>query len=183
MRIKLLVSSCFIAVVFLAVALRGPWGSAMADDGTRFDISLHGVTHVLQPAVPQSSVEECAYLTGKGAVEFCAPGSQGDAPFSMLCSVYALILTGLVLASASGVVTYVSPYRATGTSAMLAAASMAAVFSGTVVALISMPRALKVLDEIPLRMGGTAFVSVWIAMGFLLFAAALSTTSTMLRSS
>ena len=60
---------------------------------------------------------------------------------------------------------------------------MAAVFSGTVVALISMPRALRVLDEIPLQMGGAAFVSVWIAMGFLLFAAALSTTSTMLRSS
>jgi hypothetical protein len=38
-----------------------------------------------------------------------------------------------------------------------------------------------VFDEIPLYMGGAAFTSVWIAMGLLLFAAALSTTSTMLK--
>jgi hypothetical protein len=181
MRIKLLVSSCFIAVVFLAVSLRGPWGSAIADDGTRFDVSLHGVSHVLHPEVAGSAGRECTYLTGKGAVEFCAPSSVSDAPFSMLCSVSPLILTGLVLALLSGVVTYVSPYRATGTSATLAAASLAAVFSGTVVAQIAMPRALRVLDEIPLQMGGLAFTAVWIAMGFLLFAAVLSTTSTMMR--
>jgi len=181
MRIKLLVSSCFIAVVFLAAALRGSWASATADDGTRFDVSLHGVSHVLHPNAPGSAGLECTYLTGKGSVEFCAPGSETDRPFSMLCSAFPLIFTGLLLALASGVVTYVSPYRATGTSATLAAASLAAVFGGTVVAQIAMPRALRVLDEIPLQMGGPAFTAVWIAMGFLLFAAALSTTSTMLR--
>jgi len=181
MRIKLLVSSCFVAVVFLAVALRGPWGSATATDGTRFDVSLHGVSHVLESGVAGSAFTECTYLTGKGAVEFCAPSSVSDAPFSMLCSASPLILMGLLLALASGVLTYVSPYRATGTSATLAAASLAAVFSGSVVAQIAMPRALRVLADIPLQMGGLAFTAVWIAMGFLLFAAVLSTTSTMLR--
>jgi hypothetical protein len=181
MRIKLLVSSCLIAVVFLAVALRGSWGSVTANDGTRFDVSLHGVSHVLHPKVPRSATRTCTFLTGKGAVESCSPSAQGDARFSMLCSAFPLILTGLVLALLSGVVTYVSPYRATGTSATLAAASLAAVFGGTVVAQVSMPRAFGVLDELPLEMGGFAFTSAWLAMGFLLFAAALSTTSTMLR--
>lgn len=181
MRIKLLVSSCFIAVVFLAIALRGPWGSATADDGTGFDISLYGVTHVLHPRVPQSAIRACTYLTGKGSVEFCAPSAQGDAPFSMLCAVFPLVFSGLVLAFVSGMLTYVSPYRAKGTSAALAAASLAAVFTGTIVAQIAMPRALKVVDEIPFYIGGLAFASAWIAMGFLFFAAALSTTSTMLK--
>jgi hypothetical protein len=181
MRIKMLVSSCFLAVAFLAIALRGPWGSATAEDGTRFDVSLHGVTHVLLPKVAGSPIAGCSYLTGKGSVEHCAPATGSDAPFSMLCSVFPMILSGLFLALASGVVTYISPYRAKGTSAALAAASLAAVFAGTVIAQIVMPRALQVLDVIPLYFGGIAFVSVWIAMGFLLFAAALSTTSTMLR--
>jgi hypothetical protein len=181
MRIKLLVSSCFIAVAFLAVALRGTWGSATANDGTRFDVSLHGISHVLHPKIPHSAAMTCTFLTGKGAAGFCAPSSEGDVRFSMLCSAFPLILTGLVLALLSGLVTYVSPYRATGTAATLAAASLAAVFAGTVVALVSMPRAFGVLDENPLEMGGFAFTAVWIAMGFLLFAAALSTTSTMLR--
>ncbi|HEX7545787.1 MAG TPA: hypothetical protein VF368_03600 [Gemmatimonadaceae bacterium] len=181
MRPKLLVSSCLLAVVFLVVALRGPWGSAMADDGTRFDISLHGISHVLHPTVPRSDRKDCAYLTGKGAVEFCTPSSESDAPYSMLCSAFPMILSGLVLAFASGLVSYVSPYGARGTAATLSAASLAAVFIGTVVAQISMPRAFRILDEIPLQMGGFAFRSIWIAMGFLLFAAALSTTSTMLR--
>ena len=162
MRIKLLLSSCFLAVGFLAIALRGTWGSGMAEDGTRFDVSLHGVSHVLHPKVRRSAPE-------------------GDAPFSMLCSVFPLILSGLVLAGASGLVTYVSPYRAKATSAALAAAGLAAVFIGTVVAQLSMQRALKVFDEIPLYFGGLAFTSVWIAMVLLFFAAALSTTSTMLR--
>jgi hypothetical protein len=180
MRIRMLVTCCFLAVVFLAIALRGPWGSATADDGTRFDISLHGVSHLLHPKIRRSASKGCTYLTGRGAVEYCAPATATDAPFSMLCSVFPLILTGLVLAFASGALTYTSPYRAKGTSAALAAASLAAVFTGTAIAQISMPRALKVVDEIPLYFGGLAFTSVWIAMGLLLVAAALSTTSTML---
>jgi hypothetical protein len=181
MRIKLLVGSSFLAVFFLVIALRGPWGSGTADDGTRLDVSLHGVTRVLFPAAAHSPIVGCSYLTGKGSVENCAPATGGDASFSMLCSVFPMMAAGLLLALASGVVTYVSPYRAKGTSAALAAAGLAAVFAATSIAQIAMPRALKVFDEIPLYMGGTAFMCVWIAMGFLLFAAALSTTSTMLR--
>ena len=181
MRIRLLLTSCFLAVAFLAIALRGPWGSGMAEDGTRFDISLHGVSHVLHPKVPRSASKDCTYLTGKGAVEYCAPAPEGDAPFSMLCSVFPLMMSGLVLAFASGMLTYISPYRAKGTSAALAAAGLAAVFIGTVVAQLSMQRALKVFDEVPLYLGGFAFTSAWIAMGLLLFVAGLSTTSTMLR--
>ncbi len=181
MRIKLLLGSNFFAVLFLAVALRGPWGSGMADDGTRFDVSLHGVAHVLHPKILRSASYNCTYLTGKGAIENCAPAAESDAPFSMLCSVFPLVLSGLALAMASGLVTYVSPYKSKATSAALAAASLAAVFAGTTVAQMSMQRALKVFDEIPLYFDRYGFKAVWAAMACLLFAAALSTTSTMLK--
>ncbi len=181
MRIKLLVGSCFLGVVFLAISLRGPWGSGMADDGTRFDVSLHGVSHVLFPKEARSPFAACSYLTGKGSVENCAPAPDGDAQFSMLCSVFPMMVAGLGLAFASGMVTYISPYRTQATSAALAASSLAAVFAATTIAQIAMPRALKVFDEIPLYVGGTAFACAWISMGFILFAAALSTTSTMLK--
>jgi hypothetical protein len=181
MRIKLLVSCCFLGALFLAFSLRGPWGTGTAEDGSRFDVSLHGVTHVLFPKEPRSPIAGCSYLTGKGSVENCAPAAGADAQFSMLCSVFPLMLSGLALALASGIVTYVSPYRAKGTSAALAAASLASVFAGSAVAQIAMPRALEVFDEIPLYIGGPSFVCVWISMVFLLFAAALSTTSTMLK--
>ena len=102
MRIKLLLSSCFLAVVFLAIALRGTWGSGMAEDGTRFDVSLHGVSHVLHPKVRRSASKDCTYLTGKGAVEYCAPAPEGDAPFSMLCSVFPLILSRIGIALLGG---------------------------------------------------------------------------------
>ena len=99
----------------------------------------------------------------------------------MLCSVFPLVLTGLLLAVASAFVTYVSPYRSKATSAALAAGSLAAVFAGSSVAQIAMGRALKVFDEIPLYFNRFGFIAVWIAMACLLFAAALSTTSTMLK--
>jgi hypothetical protein len=181
MRIKLLLGASFFAVIFLAMALDRPWASGMADDGTRFDVSLHGVSHVLHPKIFRSARYECTYLTGKGAVQNCAPSEQNDASFSMLCSVFPLVLTGLLLAAASALVTYVSPYRSKATSAALAAASLAAVFAGSSVAQIAMGRALKVFDEVPLYFDRFGFVAVWIAMACLLFAAALSTTSTMLK--
>lgn len=180
MRIKVFVACCYFAALLLAVALRGSWGGGPAEDGTRFDVSAHGVTHVLHPQAASSAGTSCTYLTGRGAVEFCAPATGGDATFSMLCSVFPLLLCGLVLALASGSLMWVSPHRSHGTAAALAAASLAAVFTGTVIAQIAMPRALKVFEEIPLYLGGAAFTSAWIAMGLLLFAAALSTTSTML---
>lgn len=181
MRVKLLLASSFLAVVFLAIALRGPWGSGMADDGTRFDVSLHGVSHVLHPRILRSAHYDCTYLTGRGAVENCTPAPESDTPFSMLCSVFPLVLTGLALAIASAYLTYVSPYRTKATQAALSAASLAAVFAGTSVAQISMQRALKVFDEIPLYLNRYGFFAVWLGMGFLLFAAALSTTSTLLK--
>lgn len=181
MRIKLLVGSCLVAACFLLVAMRGPWGSALADDGTRVDVSVHGVTRVLFPAVAHSPIVGCSYLTGKGSVENCAPAAGADAQFSMLCSVFPMMVAGLIFAVASGLVTYVSPYRAKGTSAALAAASLAAVFAATSIAQVAMPRGLQVVVEVPLYMGGAGFTCVWVAMGLLLFAAALSTTSTMLK--
>lgn len=181
MRIKMLLTSCLLAVVFLAIALRGKWGSGMTLDGTRFDVSLHGVSYVIHPNIRHSARKDCTYLTGTGAVEYCAPSADGDAPFSMLCAVLPLITSGLFLALGSLVVTWVSPYRAKGTSAALAAASLASVFIGTVVAQMTMQRALKVFDDVPLYLNGFAFTSAWIAIGLLLFAAGLSTTSTMLR--
>jgi hypothetical protein len=180
MRAKLLVSSCFLAVLFLLAALRGPWGKATAEDGSHFEVSVHGVSHTLDPRLPASAGKHCTYLTGKGALEVCAIAANGDAPFSMLCSVFPLIVCGLVLALAAGLVNQASPYAMKSTAAALSAASLAAVFVGTVIAQMSMQRALKVLEEIPLYFGGFAFASVWIAMGLLLFAAMLSTTSTML---
>jgi hypothetical protein len=181
MRVKLLLTFSFLAVIFLAMALDQPWASGMADDGTRFDVSLHGVSHVLHPKIFRSARYSCTYLTGKGAVENCAPSEQNDASFSMLCSVFMLVLTGLVLAAASALVTYVSPYRSKATSAALAAASLAAVFAGSSIAQIAMGRALKVFDEIPLSFNRFGFIAVWIAMLCLLLAAALSTTSTLLK--
>jgi hypothetical protein len=180
MRTKLITTSCLLAVFFLVIALRGPWARATAEDGTHFDVSLYGVSHELYPNAPRLASKRCSYLTGKGAVELCAPTNQSEAPFSMLCAVLPLLVAGLVLAFASGIVTYVSPFRAKGTAAALAAAALAAAFTGTVVAQIAMPRALKAFDELPLYLGGLSFTAVWFAMGLLLFAAALSTTSTML---
>ena len=182
MRIKLLVGSCFLAVFFLAIALRGSWGSGAADDGTQFDVSLHGVSHRYHPKLLRSASSDCSYLTGRGAVEYCAPSANGDAQYSMLCSVFPMIFAGLLLALGAGTVTYVSPYRAKATAAALAAASLAAVFAGTSIAQIAMPRALQSVRRNSALHGGRRGVHVRVDRdGFALFAAALSTTSTMLR--
>ena len=180
MREKLIEVSSFLAIIFLVIALRGTWGGATAENGTRYEVSLHGVTQILDAQLPRSASKSCAYLTGNGAMEFCAPSSEGDTSFSMLCSVFPLVVTGLVLAFAAGVVNHVSPYRSKATAAALSAASLATVFAGTCVAQISMQRGLKVFEDLPLYFGGFPFAAVWIAMALLLIAAALSTTSTLL---
>lgn len=180
MRIRLLISSCFLAAVFLGLALEGAWGEADAPDGTRYRVSLRKVSHVLEPAKPVSPHEDCDYLRGKGRVQLCAPAEYGDAPFSMLCSVFTLMLAALGLALASGAVTVVSPYRTQTIGAQLAGASFIAALLGTVLAQAAMPRALAVLEGLPMEFGGLAFSSAWCAIGLLLFAAGLSTTSTML---
>ncbi len=180
MRIKLLTVSCFLSAVFLAVALQGAWGEADAPDGTRYKVSLRNVSHVLEPKKPGSAHEDCDYLRGKGRVQLCAPAVEGDAPFSMLCSVFTLMAAALGLALLSGAVHVISPYRAKSFGAQLAGASFIAALFGTVVAQAAMPRALAVLEGVPMQFGGFAFSSAWCAIGLLLFAAGLSTTSIML---
>lgn len=180
MRIKLLAGSCFLAALFLALALRGAWGEADAPDGTRYAVSLRKVSHILEPKNNASPHDDCDYLRGKGRVQLCAPAEFGDAPFSMLCSVFTLVAASLGLALASGTVTVVSPYRAKNVGAQLAGAGFIAALLGTVLAQVAMPHALAVLDGLPMQFGGTSFTSAWTAIGLLLFAAGLSTTSTML---
>ena len=180
MRIRLLMGSCFLAALFLALALRGYWGEADAPDGTRYAVSLRKVSHILEPASRSSPHEDCDYLRGKGRVQLCAPAEFGDAPFSMLCSVFTLMAAALGLAVASGAMTVVSPYRAKSLGAQLAGAGFIAALLGTVLAQVAMPHALAVLDGLPMQFGGLAFSSAWTAIGLLLFAAGLSTTSTML---
>lgn len=180
MRVKLLILSCLVGAACLAVSLYGPWAEADAADGTRYRVSLRKVSHVTDPARPDSPHEDCDYLRAKGKVQLCAPAEYGDAPFSMLCSVFTLVFCALGLALASGTVAIVSPYRAKGLGAQLAGGSFIAALLGTVLAQASMPRALAVLDGLPMQFGGTAFSAAWCAIGLLLFAAGLSTTSTML---
>ena len=180
MRIKFLVVSCFLSVVFLAVALQGAWGEADAPDGTRYTVSLRKVSHVLEPRKRGSAHEDCDYLRGRGRVQLCAPPEEGDAPFSMLCSVFTLMAVALGLAFASGAVNVISPHRAKSFAAQLAGASFIAALLGTVVAQAAMPRALVALEGLPMQFGGLAFSAAWCAIGLLLFAAGLSTTSIML---
>jgi hypothetical protein len=180
MRIKLLVVSCFLSAVFLAVALVGAWGEADAPDGTRYKVSLRKVSHVLEPRKSGSAHEDCDYLRGKGRVQLCAPAEEGDAPFSMLCSVFTLMAVALGFALASGAVNVISPYRLKNFGAQLAGAAFIAALLSTVVAQAAMPRALAVLEGLPMQLGGFAFSSAWAAIGLLLFAAGLSTTSIML---
>ena len=179
MHIKLLIASCFLAVGFLTLALEGAWAEADAPDGTTFQVSLRKVSHV-DPVKAGVRREECDYLRARGRVELCAPAEYGDAPFSMLCSVFTLVVAALGLALASGVVTVVSPYRAKTLGAQCAGASFIAALLGTVLAQAAMPRALAVLEGLPMQFGGLAFNSAWTAIGLLAFAAGLSTTSTML---
>jgi hypothetical protein len=180
MRTTLLILSCFSAAACLAVSLRGAWAEADGPDGTRYEVSLRKVSHVAGPAKPGTPREDCDYLRAKGKVQLCAPAEYGDAPFSMLCSVFTLMLVALGLALASGTLAVVSPYRAKGIGAQLAGASFIAALLGTVLAQAAMSRALAVLEGLPMQFGGLAFSSAWCAIGLLLFAAGLSTTSMML---
>ena len=117
MRIKLLVSSCFIAVVFLAsrCADRGEarWRTMARDSTSRSRRDRTCCTR----RVPRSADQECTYLTGKGSVEFCAPSARATRRSRCCAPCSRLVLSGLVLAFVSGVLTYVSPYRRQGTSA------------------------------------------------------------------
>lgn len=180
MRPRLLIIACLLSAGLLGLALRGAWAEADAPDGTRYQVSLRHVTHIVASPKPDSPREECDYLRGTGTVQLCAPQEYADAPFSMLCSVFTLLAAALALALASGTVTFVSPYGARSIGAQLAGASFIAAFLGTVLAQAAMPRALAVLEGLPIQFGGLAFGAAWAAVGLLAFAAGLSTTSTML---
>jgi len=180
MRIKLLVCSCFLSAAFLVPALRGFWGEADSPDGTYYRISLRKVSHVLEPWSLRPRQEECDYLRGQGRMQLCAPAELGDAPFSMLCSVFTLMACGFGLAVSAGVVNVVSPYRSKTLGAQLTGAAFIAVLLATVVAEAAMPHALAATEGLPLQLGGIAFGSAWCAISLLLFASGLSTTSVML---
>ena len=175
MRPKLVSGACFIAVALLALAIKGYWGSAVTDDGLRYEVSLRNVTLVAP------TLKRCDYLRGTGAVELCAPAPDADQAFSMLCAALPLLTNAAIFALIAGVVTVRSPYGAKGTAAALAGASFAAAFAGATFAKIAMPFALNVLLMPHLQFGGLAYSAAWGAVALLLFAAGLSTTSIMLR--
>ena len=92
MRTRLLVGSCFLAVIFLVIALNGSWGGATAEDGTRFEVSLHGVSHVLDPQLPASAGKIAPTSPAEGPSRSARQRANGDAAFSMLCSALPLIV-------------------------------------------------------------------------------------------
>ncbi len=175
MRPKLVSGACFVAVLLLAFALKGAWGTAVTAEGAHYSVSLRSVSLAGPPR------KGCDYLRGKGAVELCAPAPEADQAFSVLCASFPLLANAAIFALLSGIVTVRSPYGAKGTAAALAGASFAAAFAGTLFAKISMPYALNVLLDPPFHFGGFAYTAAWSAVGCLLFASALSTTSMMLR--
>jgi len=174
MRPKLVSGSCFIAVLLLAIAVQGYWGSALTDDGYTYKVGLRNVTLVGNPP------STCDYLRGKGAILLCAPAPESDQAFSMLCAALPLLTNAAFFAFLSGVVTVRSPYGAKGTAAALAGASFAAAFAGTTFAKIAMPNALGVLLLPHFQFGGLAYACAWGGVACLLFAAGLSTSSIML---
>lgn len=180
-RPKLVSGSCIIAVILLVIAQQGFWASATAEDGTRYKIGLRKVTHMVQAPGNNATHSDCDYLRGQGAVELCAPAPEADAAFSMLCASFPLMAAAGFFAFMSAFVTINSPYGAKGTAAALAGAAFAAAFAATVFAKISMPFAFAILVGPKTEFGGLAFSSAWTAVACLLFAAGLSTTSTMLR--
>lgn len=187
MRPRLLVGSCLLAALFLALSITGFWGRASGDDGARYEIGLRKIVVTLPADTTKGAtthgprVAACDYLRGSGAVEFCAPVPEADAAFSMLCAAFPLLVLGFIFAIASAVVTKISPYTGKGTAAALAGAGFAASFAATTFAKISMPYAFAVLLSPKMEFGGLPFTSAWIAVALLLFAAGIGTTSTMLR--
>jgi hypothetical protein len=186
MRPQLLLGSCLLAALLLALSIRGAWGRATGDDGATYEIGLRKIVVMIPADTTDPAVKHyprmaaCDYLRGRGAVQFCAPVPEADAAFSMLCAAFPLLVLALVFALASAAVTKSSPYTGKGTAAALAGAGFAASFAATVFAKISMPYALAVLLGPKMEFSGLPFVSAWLAVALLLFAAGIGTTSTML---
>ena len=180
MRPKLVSGACFLAAFLLAVALQGYWGSAVAEDGTRYKAGLRKISHVILASGSTEVTVDCDYLRGRGRVEFCAPAPEADAAFSMLCAAFPLAFAAMMFAIASGVTTVFSPYGAKGRAATLAGAAFAASLAAAVFTKIALPNALQVFVDPKFVFGGAAFTAAWCSVALLLFAAGLSTTSTML---
>ena len=186
MRPRLLLGSCLLAALFLALSIKGFWGRASGADGATYEIGLRKIVVTMPADTAEGAtthgprIAACDYLRGRGAVEFCAPVPEADAAFSMLCAAFPLLVVALIFALSSAIVTQISPYTGTGAAAALAGAGFAASFAATVFAKISMPYALAVLLGPKMVFGGLPFTSAWIAVALLLFAAGIGTTSTML---
>ncbi len=170
----------FLAVVCLAFALKGQWGEALAPNGMLLRVSLHGLGQAPQLLEDAPVFRGCSYLRGRGAVELCAPAEGGDAAFSMLCAAFPLVTAALVMAALCCAFAVISPYARRNTAAALSGAAFVAALTGTVLAMIAMPRALASLEGLGLQFGAPAYTAAWIGIGCLAFAAALSTASGML---
>jgi hypothetical protein len=169
--------TCCLAAACLGLALQGVWASADADDGTRWNVSIHKVSHIYRPHVRTSAHEDCDFLRGRGAVRHCAPAEGADVAYSMLCSVFPLLLTAVALALACALLTAFSPRPPGNSAAALTGAALAASFGGTMLAVIAMPRSLAGLEGLPLQLGGMAYNAAWLGVGLLAIAAILSAAS------
>jgi hypothetical protein len=169
--------TCCFAVACLALALKGVWASADADDGTRWDVSIRNVSHIYRPHVRTSAHEDCDFLRGTGAVRHCAPAEGAEVAYSMLCAVFPLLLTALLLTLACAALTAFSSRPPGNSVAALSGAALAASFGGALLAVIAMPRSLAGLVGLPLQLGGAAYNSVWLGVGLLAIAAILAAAS------
>ena len=176
-RQQSITTACLLSAVLLALSLSGAWGGAWAEDGSRYTVSLHSVSHIVHLQAGAKPERECNFLKGSGAVEMCVPAPSGDVAYSMLCAVFPLLAAGLVLSFFCGVMTLLSPRPPGNAAAALAGAALAAAFGGTTLAMIAMPRALLVLDGIGIELGAWSYNSAWLAVGSLSVATILAAAS------
>jgi hypothetical protein len=176
-RQRWVLGTCWFAVACLALALRGVWATVDADDGTRWDVSIRKLSHVYRPHVRTSAHEDCDFLRGRGAVRHCAPAEGADVAYSMLCAVFPLLVTALLLALSCAVLTTFSSRPPGNSAASLTGAALAAAFGGSLLAVIALPRSLAGLAGLPVQLGGAAYNAAWIAVGLLGIAAILSAAS------
>lgn len=170
-------AASLLSAFFLSLSLWGAWGGAWAEDGSRYTVSLHSVSHLVRTQVGAPPERECNYLRGNGAVEMCVPAPSGDVAYSMLCAAFPVLAAAFVFALACGVMTLLSSRPPGNASAAMAGAALGAAFGGTMLAMIAMPRALLVLDGIGIELGAYAYNSAWLAIGLLSIGTILAAAS------
>ena len=176
-RQRWVVWTCLLAVGCLAFGLKGVWATVDADDGTRWDVSVSKLSHVYRPHIRTSAHEDCDFLRGRGAVRHCMPAEGADVAYSMLCAVFPLLLTALVLAGSCAVLTAISARPPGNTAVSLSGAALGASFGGAMLAVIALPRSLAGLEGMSVQLGGMAYNAAWIGVGLLAIAAILSAAS------